>query len=278
MRSLLVALLLLALPATAQAVCNPAWRAKLEGPSPVGFFAARFGSPVAACAANELELAGAARAIVEPDDFYGNIRAAALLAANVTFLERGAVFGAFELVRYQTVISSVDATAIETGDLSLGASWRFAERETFVATGYVRALLPTGRGVYVNARPFGGEVGLAAQSRLSASWVASGNLAGLSTASVSEGPSDPRFGIAAVLGATFRPTHGFGVLFELDTQLGYAATLDHLAAGVGVRIHEDRRGLELFVKVPLAGRERSLVTAGLRLRYDFDVALDRRLR
>lgn len=278
MRALLFAALAMLLTATAEAACTESWRAKLEGPAPVGFLPSRFGVGVAACAHDELELGAAARAIVEPSDFYGNLSAAALVAGSLTFLERGAVFGSFEVLRYQTVISSLTASMLAPGRPTVGASWRFVESDAWVVTGFGRSLIPTDAFPYENAKPFGVDAGAALQLRLTEAWTGYGTFAALATGAVSQGPADLRFGFTTILGATFRPTHGFALVTEADARFGRGSALEYLALGAGLRVHLDRRGFELFVKVPVAGRERSLATLGLRLRYDFGVALDRRLR
>lgn len=262
----------------ADAKCTESWRAKLEGPAPVGFLSARLGTGIAACAHDEIEVAAGGRAIVDPADFYGNVVADGTVAGSVTWLERGAVFGAFELVRYQTVISSLSASSFAPGRITLGASWRFVESDALVVTGYLRSLVPTGNLPYENAVPFGGDGGAALQLVLSESWTGYGTFGGLVTGAISDGPADLRFGLTTIAGATYRPTHDFAFLAEVDARFGRQDALDYLAVGVGMRVHLDRRGFELFVKAPLAGSERTLVTAGLRLRYDFGVALDRRLR
>ena len=258
--------------------CGAAHRAKLEGPSPLSFLRARFGSPRSACSQNELELAGAAGAIVEPDDLYGNISAAAILAGSFTLFERGEVFGAFELLRYQTVISSLSAVSFGPGDLTLGASWRFVEGERLIVTGFGRTLLPTTSATIRHARPFGVDLGVATRFVGSRSLSYFANLAVLGTAAVSAGPANPRGGVSLTLGGTWRPTHGFALVYEMDARAGYGGALDHLAVGVGMRAHRDRRGFELFFRVPVSGRERTLALVGLRLRYDFDVTTRQRLR
>ncbi len=277
-RSLLFVVALGLVSARAEAKCTESWRAKLEGPAPVGFLPARLGTGIAACAHDELEVAAAAQAIVEPADFYGNLLAAGVIAGSWTWLERGAVFGSYELLRYQTAISSLTASSFAPGRLTLGASWRFVESDAWVVTGYLRSLVPTPGPPYANARPFGYDAGASLQLGLSESWTGYGTIGGLVTGAISDGPADLRIGLTTIAGATYRPSHDFAFVTEMDARFGRGSALEYFAVGAGLRVHLDRRGFELFVKVPLAGRERSLVTAGLRLRYDFDVALDRRLR
>lgn len=259
-------------------VCGSPERAKLEGPSPLGFLGARFGAPRSACAGNELELAATGDAIFEPDDLFGDITVAGVLAGRVRVLERGEIFGAFELVRYETVISALSASSFGIGDLTLGGAWRFVDGPTLAVTGFGRFLLPTTPQAIRRTRPFGLDAGVSGRWQTSDEIAWFGHLALLGTIAASRATSDPRGGVALAAGGTWRPTHGFALVYELDGQLGYGGALDHLALGVGFRSHLDRRGFELFFKVPVVGRERALALAGLRLRYDFDVATDRRLR
>src|SRR5207244_2670443 len=103
----------------------------------------------------EVSIGGAGDLIAQPSSFYGNLRAAGTLAGSWELASGTEIYAALELIRYQTVISSLSADHLGLGHTSIGATHRVLEGEDWVMAATVRATLPTALGLYQGSWPFG---------------------------------------------------------------------------------------------------------------------------
>jgi hypothetical protein len=240
----------------------------LEGPAPITFQNGRFGAPRASCPATELVVSGGGNVTADTEGFYGNVRAFALLEGSYRFDRYLAAFVELEVVRWQTVISSLSAETLGFGHTSLGATYLLFPGSIAVS-GTARLTLPTVSNHHAGARSFALEAALSFTT-WTLSWLeVHGQLGMLGSAGFGDGPLDPRGGLSLVGGATWRPASWFALIADVALQLFYGATLDHIAIAGGPRLLFSGFGIDLFVGAPLAGRDRTTVSGLLRLRYDF---------
>ncbi len=264
---LVLGLVLNALPAWADP-CSPEARGLLMGPLQVGQLEGELGLAHRACTASELTLQGEAHAVVDTDNFYGQLRGAARLSGSYALGDATELFGSLELFRYQTVISSVSAEAAGLGHLSLGGMHRFWVRDELSLAAVGRLVLPTATGTYRHAWPVGLDAGVAAERALGTRWRLHGQLGLLASAAVSDVDSQPRLGVTATVGGGWQALSWLAVLGELHATSGYTSALDVLAAGLGVRAGGERLGAELSALVPVAGQRSPL---GLVLRVSWSL-------
>jgi len=134
-------------------------RALPDGPLPVGFSQRDFGIMPGACPRTSVGLALDARAIVESENFYGNIRAAGRLDANVQPFPQLELSLTAEPLVYQQVIQSFKASYVGLGDTSLSAKLLAFARQRFAIAVVGRATLPTSLGYYGGSWPMAVEAG-----------------------------------------------------------------------------------------------------------------------
>jgi hypothetical protein len=248
-------------------VCSGA-ELPLEMPAPLTFQNGRFGAPRPLCPTNEVLLAGGTNLVADAANFYGNIEAFGLLEGSWKLDRWLALFAEIELVRYQTVISSLTADGLGFGDLSFGATYVLFPGDLTV-TGTARFTLPTASDYYAGARPLALDAAL-----LFSGWVLSwlelhGQIAMLGSIGAGDGPLDPRGGLSLIGGASWRPKRWFALIADVSLQLFYGDTVDHFAVLGGPRFLIGGFGIDLFVGAPLVGDDRTTIAGLLRLRYDF---------
>ena len=95
----------------------------LEMPAPITFQNGRFGAPRPVCPATELSLSGGTNLTADVENFYGNVRAFGLLEGSYRIDRYLSAFAEVEVVRYQTVISSLSAESFGFGHTSLGVTY-----------------------------------------------------------------------------------------------------------------------------------------------------------
>lgn len=220
------------------------------------------------CGRTEAALDGGGLVLADTPNFYGHIVAGGNLEGAYA-TDKLEVFGGVQAIRYDSVISAISSSYVGLGHTHLGASYRLAESESWAVGLSGRAVLPTAFGLYENARPFGLDLGV------NGVWVAApalrvhGQLGGLHSFATGPGDADPRFGLGVLAGAELRPSDHFAAVVDLEAFAGQYAPLDAFSAGIGLRAGGEAFGLELGAKLPLAGRERALATAGLRASWRF---------
>lgn len=243
----------------------------LEGPVPLAFEEGRAGAPRRACPTTELALSGDVHLIADVEHFYGNVLAAGLLTFSYAPTPDLEAFVEVEVVRHQTVISSLSANSLGVGHTSVGATYVFLPGDlTLAAT--ARLTLPTTSDYYEAARPFILDAGLLLTTWVLSSLELHGQLGLLG--SVAAGEATPahggaRGGVFLLGGTSWCPARWFALIFDLEVQALYHAAFDHLAVAGGTRFLIGDVGVDLFALAPLAGRERTTVAGMLRLRYDF---------
>ena len=266
----LVAALALVAPPAAANVCERTVGGLATGPLPLGFGPGTFGMPRRACPRTEVFVGAMGGAVVEPQNFYGNLHGSALVGGSLALSPRLEVFGAIEPVLYRTVIASFSASHLGVGHSSLGATLGVLSSRHLVVGIVSQATLPTAVGYYKNAFPVGLESGVVLALmpldfvRLYA------QASGLGSFMVSSGDADPRAGLLAVGGGELVLADWVSLVGELRAQGLYDADLDALSAGAGVRARIwEGLAIEGGLLFPLAGRERSLGVAELRLSHHF---------
>lgn len=235
-------------------------------PLPYTFTDGELGVARRACHRTEVSLRAGGVLVAEPEEFYGDLLAAGVLSASWAVDGETEIFASLELVRFETVLSSLTASAIGLGHTSLGASRTIAGGPGWTMSLAARAVLPTATGLYENARPLAGDLGLDASWALGERVAAYGRLGVLGSFALTSGAPDPRAGLGFTAGLAFAPWDVASLLFESSLQVLHDAPIDHHALGAGVRFHlGDTLGLELGARFPTAGHERATTSAGLRL-------------
>lgn len=274
-RSMLLLLIGLTLsnaaPASAEDVCDGGrgGRALATGPVQVGALAGQLGLPRRACPRSELYLAGDLSLVAELAEFYGNIRADAIIGGSWAITERTEVFAYFEAFRFHTVISSVTAKHLGTGYLSLGAAQQIYSGEGVALSFSGRLLLPSST-IDQNSKP------LAMDAGFNLAWASHpivtlhGSLAFAGSVGISNGPAVPRGGVRLMVGLDIHPLRWFSIVVDLDAAFGYRGALDMIAPGIAFRFAiRDHVGIELGAIVPVVGEERALVVGALQLSWRF---------
>jgi hypothetical protein len=252
------ALLALALSLAAQS--DPCESGLAQDPIGVGFRDGSFSIPRRACTRTEVALGGTGDLIAEPSQFYGNLRVAGTLAGSWEPIAGTEIFGQAELIRYQTVISSLSADHLGLGLTALGATHRWLDGDGWLLSATSRITLPTATGLYQRSWPFAVDLGLAGASRATEEIALHGYLGLLASAATST--PDPRAGVLLDAGASWRPAGWFALAADVEGEVLYRSILDHVALALGFRFFPgDDLAIELALKSPIAGSERTLVAA-----------------
>lgn len=240
----------------------------LEDPIAIGFEDGPIGSVRRACPRSQVSLEAGGILIAEPEEFYGNLRAAAVLEASYA-IGRNEIFVALELVRFQTVISSLSASNFGVGHLAIGGTHLLSEGKTTAAI-TAHATLPTAVGLYENSYPIAIDIGLTGSERVFEHFETHGYLGARGSFGVGTGPLALRSALLLDVGIGWRAVDPLAVVVDMEAALGSRAVLDHLAIGLGVRAALfDGLLVALLLKSPFAGDERSLVSAHFGLDWIF---------
>jgi hypothetical protein len=221
-----------------------------------------------ACPRSELSFGLSGGAIIRTEEFYGNLRAASVLAGSFALDEETQLSAAIELVRYQQVISSLSAEHFGLGHLALGGSTRVLSQDESALAIALQATLPTAFGLYSRTYPWAFDAGLAGTSRIGDLLELHGYLGGAFSFGTGAGPADPRFGLILSGGASFLISEALAIAVDVENSAGQRAVIDHLAVGLALRaaVAEGVR-VELLAKAPFAGDERALLSAYLGVAY-----------
>ena len=218
------------------------------------------------CPVSEIGVAGSGLAVMDLDNFYGQIRVAAQVWGNFMLSEDTELFALMEIYRYQTVISSISAESSGIGHTALGATHRLLTIEDFAWGLNSRIVLPTSTDLYSHAYPIGADLGTNAEYRILDWLAAHGQLSLLFSAAVSRAGAHPRFGAILTAGVSFQPFDSFAVVADTVTSFGYTDALDYFSASVALRLNiVAGLTLSLDAILPLAGRERALAAGALRV-------------
>ncbi len=236
------------------------------GPVTAGLYDGDLGVPHRVCGRTEAAFVGGGLAVVDTANFYGHIVAGGTLEGAWAATDRTELFVAVEAVRYDTVITAIPAGYLGFGHVSLGGSQRLWSSDAMAVGAHGRLVLPTAVGLYANAFPLAMDLGASGVWAAHRTLRVHGDVAALGSVAASAGPSYPRAGVALTLGAEWQPVGPFALVVDGRAGFGYTAPVDVVAVAAGLRFGlGSRLGVELGGTVPLAGRERSLATAELRI-------------
>lgn len=241
-----------------------------EGPIAIGLYDADLGTGRDACPRNELHLAERLGATVDTKDLYGGVRADTLLSGGYRLRRRLQIFGALEMVHWELVQdATIKGRAIGLGQLTIGLQGLAFESGRLAVSVLGRVLVPTASWT-PSVQTTGAEVAVAALYRPHRLVELHGQLAGDFTAGISGGPPAVRGGTTLGVGVQYAPARWFGVAVDLAVVLGHRAALDAFLPALALRFRAWRGlGLELDVTAPLAGADRRLALAALRVGYRF---------
>lgn len=242
------------------------------GPSTAPLLDGLLGVPRRACFRSELSLGGDAYLIADPADFYGNIRVGGRVSGSVNLGDQVEIWGSFEAIRWQSLISAVSTRYLGTGYLTLGSSLRLLDEQQRRLAGWVRVVLPTTSGLDQNSQPLALEIGTTAEWNAHPNVRFHGALSLVGSIGVSSiAPPMPRGGVRVGGGLDWIPYEWLSFQLELMTGFGYRDGLDYLALAGGARLGlGDRIGVDLSVIWPFVGAERALAGAqvGVSCRFD----------
>lgn len=241
-----------------------------EGPVVLGLYDADFGTGRRACLRSELALYERFGAVIDAKDFYGGVRADTIVSGSYWLRPRLELFGALELIHWEFAQNAtVKASTIGLGQLTVGAQGLILETKRWVLSGYGRVLLPTASWT-PSVQTIGAELGVNASFRPHRKVELHGHLGGDLTAGLSAGPADVRGGTTLMVGVQYTPARWFALAVDLSTVLGHRAALDAFLPSIGLRFRVWRGlGLELDATAPVAGADRRLAIAALRLHCRF---------
>ena len=223
------------------------------------------GVPRRACLRSEISLAGDAYLIARPADFYGNIRIGARLSGSVVVHPQIEVWGSFEVLRYQSILSAVSSSYLGLGYLSLGTTAQILDDGERAWAVYVRTQLPTTTGLDQNSFPFGLELGTTGEWNAHPNLRLHGWVSVFGSLGISElAPPLPRGGLRVGGGLDWIPFEWLSFMLEVQSGFGYRDGLDFLALSGGARLGlGDVIGVDLNVIWPFVGAELALLGAQL---------------
>ena len=254
-------------PGTAQCdPCEYAADGMPTGPVVAGLLDGDLGTAHRVCGRTEVGVGAGGALLVDLPNFYGHLSAGLTLDASLAVTDRLELFGSMQLLRHESVITPIPAAATGLGSTVLGAGYRVLSHERWALGVNGKFVLPTAVGIYSNAWPVGYDLGLAGQFILHPRVLFHAQTGILGSAAISDGPADPRFGLALTSGVELRPGRAFAFIADLHANFGYRAPLDNLSMAMGLRFSDGKRfGFELAGVVPLAGQERAMVALELRV-------------
>ncbi len=256
----LLSALLLPLTAAAGSYCENDARA-IGGPLQVSLTDGGRGTGAELCPVSAIWFGGHGRAIVAPEDFYGNIVASAGIGGSYALGANTAVFASFDPARYQLVISSISAATSGTGTVTLGATHRLKSEWGLLG----RLTAPTGP-EYRNATPLGADLMLLYESMYSPDLGVHGHLGILGEVAISGARTDPRLNTVAATGASYMLASWCKIVAEARASATVTGAVDHISAALGLVVESvNGNGVELGAEIPLAGRNRTLAAISLRL-------------
>lgn len=256
--------------ALARSPCDS--RLLAEGPVQAGFAQADFGLVRSACPRTEVGLGVGGRAIIENENFYGNVRGGLRLDVSAQPFPQLELFLTTEPLVYNLVIQSFRATHLGLGETSVGGTLLAFGRQRFALSVTTRLDLPTSIGYHGNSWPVGVEAGLLmVLEPLDELRFHGGLLGGIRTAFTKADP-DTRGAVIANAGVDIViDEEWLAAVVDLNGQALERGALDHLSLGAGLRfVILDEVGLEVGANIPMAGDERNLTSFLLRAHYRFE--------
>jgi hypothetical protein len=241
-----------------------------DGPIVIGLYDADFATARSACLRSTLSIGERLGATIDKPDFYGGVRADTIVTGSFRLRPYLEVFGALELIHWELVQNaSIKATALGLGNMTFGVQGRVLESRRFALSVYGRVLLPTATWSPA-AQTSGGDIGALGLFRPRRDVELHAQLSVDLTAGLSAGPPDIRGGTTLMLGVQYTPARWFALVVDLATVLGHRSALDAFLPQLALRFRVYRGlNLELDGTAPLAGGDRRLALALLRIGYRF---------
>lgn len=244
-----------------------AWKDKSlgEGPIALSYVDADVATGRRACPRTEAGLGGRAGVVIDNVALYGFLLVDGLVFGSVRLNEKTEVFGTLEAVHWyytgQNGPLKIPANNATLGTLTLGLTRHIYGEDRFLGALSARLLLPTSFAV-PGARIIGAELGHASSWRPKG-WLELHSYLGIDfNAAIGSGPALPQVGGVATLGAQLSPVGFAALVVDLS---GRVAIKSYFAPTVALRFRVMRLGIELAATLPLAGNDRHLVIAGIRL-------------
>lgn len=237
------------------------------GPVSLGYAEADVAVGRRACPRTEVGLGVRLGAIIDTPDFYGAIRADAVLFGSWALAPRWELFATVEAFTFSFAQNAVlTSTKMTLGHATVGATFVILENDAVTVSGSARVLLPTSFEL-PGARLLGGELGTSASWRPLKWLEVHGYLGGDLNGALGRAAASPRGGGVLLAGVQLSPFEWGALVVDVTGRLG---TLSYLAPAVALRFRFGRLGLELGATLPVAGIDRHDVIAGLRASWRFD--------
>lgn len=243
-----------------------------EGPLQAGYSQSDFGLVRSACPRTEVGLGLGGRAIIENENFYGNVRGGARLDVSGQPFPQLELFLTTEPIVYNLVIQSFRASHLGLGETSVGGTLLAFGRQSFALSVTTRLSLPTSIGYHGNSWPVGLETGLLMLIEpIDELRFHGGLLGGLRTAFTKADPGTRGVVIGNAGADIIIDEEWLAATVDLNGQALERGSLDHLSLGLALRfVILDEVGLEVGANIPMAGDERNLAAFMLRAHYRFD--------
>ena len=247
--------------------CDDTDRALAVGASTTNPRPGDLGSAHRVCGRSEVGGSVGALAVIDADNFYGNLVAGLSAEGSWALDDRTELFGSVELVRYDTLISAFSDSTLGPGHTMIGASRMVLAGDIWGLATHGRLVLPTAVALYRRAWPIALDAGATFE-------LAAGPLrphAGLHlpfSFALSAGPAAPWIGLGGMLGTEIRAGQVLGLVLDSSFTQGYGSGgLDHLSFDPGLRFgFGEHIGAEVGLHMPLAGRDRAPLGIELAMR------------
>jgi hypothetical protein len=242
------------------------------GPLPGGTGPADFGAVPEACGVTDAALRLRAAALIASTmpDYYGRIIGTATLRARYQFGERSLLSFAADAFNYRYINNGgLVSHGASAGPATLGLHRTFAAGADTATALYARLLLP-----FDSLRQSGVETGLelggALRVRAGSRWVLGGGLALAAPLDVTGGQAHLRLEPGALAEAWLRLGRSTALCGGMDVRVAAAPSFELITAipRLGARFVLPRRlWTAVLVELPVAGRDRTDVIAGLFVGY-----------
>ena len=134
--------------ARAETPCDAWGDGMATGPVAAGLLEGELGRPHRVCGRSEVGVAGGGLLLVELENFFGRLSAGLGVDASWAARPDLEVFGEFEMLHYELLLSPLASNQLSWGHTNLGLSWRFFERTALALALQGKVVLPTAIPLY----------------------------------------------------------------------------------------------------------------------------------